>query len=518
MPWTTRVHRHALGRLAEHAVPRAEIGQVAPPAEQRASRSRRARACATVSARKRRTPAVAREVGVDGGLRLAARDAELAREPERREAVDDAEVHRLGARALRRRSPRPARCPPPPPRCGGGRPRRCGRPRAGSRPRRSARGCAARPASSRPRAAGVPSAGTNASRMRTPLLAADRDVLHVRVRGREPPGGGAGLVEGRMDAPGARVHERRQRVDVGAAQLGEAAVREDVGRQLVVRGELLEHALVGREAGLRLLRRPAARASRRGSPGAASASRSGSARPRARRRAPRAARAPSRTRGEPLEHRLVDAHALALHRREHRGERELDVLEERAQAVALEARRERAPRGRAARRPRRRPSAAAFSAGSSRGGDRLRPAAGELLEGLDALAELLRREGGGAVLAGGVEQEGGELDVEGGERGGATPSSASRVCTRLLSRDTQRRAPARPSAGASASASSAAPSAGAERHVGARPGAVAKATPAGSGGRPLVPCRPTQAEREARQRRQLARQGGEGRARSLDRG
>ena len=56
-----------------------------------------------------------------------------------------------------------------------------------------------------------------------------------------------------MDASGARIHERRQRVDVGVLELGEPPVREDLQRQLVLRRQLLEHVLVRRVAGLRLL-------------------------------------------------------------------------------------------------------------------------------------------------------------------------------------------------------------------------------------------------------------------------
>ena len=49
--------------------------------------------------------------------------------------------------------------------------------------------------------------------------------------------------------------KRRQRVDVRALELGELPVREDLARQLVRERELLEHGLVGREAGLGLLGR-----------------------------------------------------------------------------------------------------------------------------------------------------------------------------------------------------------------------------------------------------------------------
>ena len=177
---------------------------------------------------------------------------ELVRETEGRRAVDDPEVHRLGARAL------------------------LGRDRVGRDPgdlgRRAAvdvlaaaegldQALVARVVREdaqldlrivgreQPAALGRHEGLANAHA----LGAADRDVLDVRMRRREPARRGAELVEGGMDASGARIHERRQRVDVGVLELGEPAVREDLQRQLVLRRELLEHVLVRRVAGLRLL-------------------------------------------------------------------------------------------------------------------------------------------------------------------------------------------------------------------------------------------------------------------------
>jgi hypothetical protein len=49
--------------------------------------------------------------------------------------------------------------------------------------------------------------------------------------------------------------EGRQRVDVGALQLRELAIGEDLARQLVRERELLEHGFVGGEAGLGSLAR-----------------------------------------------------------------------------------------------------------------------------------------------------------------------------------------------------------------------------------------------------------------------
>ena len=81
--------------------------------------------------------------------------------------------------------------------------------------------------------------------MRRPSGGADRDVLQVRVGGREPAGGGHRLVEGGVDAPGLGVHELRQRVDVGRLELLHRAVVEDLARQLVHQRQLLEHVLGG---------------------------------------------------------------------------------------------------------------------------------------------------------------------------------------------------------------------------------------------------------------------------------
>ena len=60
---------------------------------------------------------------------------------------------------------------------------------------------------------------------------------------------GAGLVEGGVDAA-VRGDQLRQRVDVGALQLGEGAVLEDEPRERVLLGQLLQHVLIGRGAGL----------------------------------------------------------------------------------------------------------------------------------------------------------------------------------------------------------------------------------------------------------------------------
>ena len=70
---------------------------------------------------------------------------------------------------------------------------------------------------------------------------ADRDVLQVRIAAAQASRRGDRLVEHRVHATGDRMHERRQRVDVGALQLGEAAPVEDQPRQVVGQREFFEH-------------------------------------------------------------------------------------------------------------------------------------------------------------------------------------------------------------------------------------------------------------------------------------
>src|SRR5688572_27517654 len=87
-----------------------------------------------------------------------------------------------------------------------------------------------------------------------PLLAPDRDVLEVRVVAREPAGSGDRLVERRVDATRLRVHDRRQRVHVGALELRQRAVLEQQAPDRVA-GDRLERGCVrGIETGTGLLR------------------------------------------------------------------------------------------------------------------------------------------------------------------------------------------------------------------------------------------------------------------------
>ena len=87
-----------------------------------------------------------------------------------------------------------------------------------------------------------------------PFGRADRNVLQVRLVARQPPGHRHRLRVSRVHAAGGRVDHLRQLVGVGALQLREAAVLEQLGRQRVVGGQLLQHVFVGgRRAARRLL-------------------------------------------------------------------------------------------------------------------------------------------------------------------------------------------------------------------------------------------------------------------------
>ena len=66
---------------------------------------------------------------------------------------------------------------------------------------------------------------------------------------RQPPGGRGGLVEGGVQ-PAARVDQQRQRVEVGLRELGQLPPALDLGDDLVLVADRLQHAGVGRVAGL----------------------------------------------------------------------------------------------------------------------------------------------------------------------------------------------------------------------------------------------------------------------------
>jgi hypothetical protein len=85
------------------------------------------------------------------------------------------------------------------------------------------------------------------------LRRANRDVLQVGVRGRQPPGCGDRLVIGRVHAARCLGNLQRQLVGVGALELAHAAIVDDHTRQLIVVGKLGKHVLGCRRLALRRL-------------------------------------------------------------------------------------------------------------------------------------------------------------------------------------------------------------------------------------------------------------------------
>ncbi|MNQ55969.1 hypothetical protein D3C85_700790 [compost metagenome] len=78
------------------------------------------------------------------------------------------------------------------------------------------------------------------------LGGADRDVLQVRIAGRQAPGGRHRLVIRGVDAPGARVDLLRQAVGVGALELAQGAVlHQHLGQFEVLLGQFGEHRFGG---------------------------------------------------------------------------------------------------------------------------------------------------------------------------------------------------------------------------------------------------------------------------------
>ena len=74
-----------------------------------------------------------------------------------------------------------------------------------------------------------------------PELGADRDVLQVRIAAAQASGGGHRLIEAGVDPAGLRIHQLRQRVDVGPFQLLQRPPFENQARQVVHQRQLLEH-------------------------------------------------------------------------------------------------------------------------------------------------------------------------------------------------------------------------------------------------------------------------------------
>ena len=168
-------------------------------------------------------------------------------------------------------------------------------------------------------------------------LGPDRDVLQVRVGAREPPGRRRRLVEGRVDAARGGVDQVRQRVEVGVLELGQLAPGLDLLDDRVLVADLGEDPGVGREAGFaaalagqpEILEEDCAdllrRADRELLPGQLVDLLFESVDPLAEAGADL---------GEALG---VELQPLALHRRQHLDQRQLDLAQQRPQAELLDA-------------------------------------------------------------------------------------------------------------------------------------------------------------------------------------
>ena len=178
------------------------------------------------------------------------------------------------------------------------------------------------------------------------LLGADRDVLQVRLRRREPPGGRRGQRVGGVHAAGRRIDEAWQRVGVGGFQLGDLPPLEHPRRQLMaLGGEILEHARRGRPgAGRRLL---AARQAHLAEQNVAELLRRAGVERPADNPADlvlEPAHALGEIAGEPREHVAVDRDAAPLHPRQHRNQRPLQRLVDRHRMLGDQPGLERPPK------------------------------------------------------------------------------------------------------------------------------------------------------------------------------
>ena len=85
-------------------------------------------------------------------------------------------------------------------------------------------------------------------------LGTNRNVLQVRIAGRQPPGAGDSLVERGVYLPSHRIDKGRQSVGIGGFELGHFAPLNDFPRNLVALGsEVFEHFRAGRVTRFSLL-------------------------------------------------------------------------------------------------------------------------------------------------------------------------------------------------------------------------------------------------------------------------
>ena len=77
---------------------------------------------------------------------------------------------------------------------------------------------------------------------------ADRNILQIRIRRRQPPRRRAGLIERGVNAAGLRIDQLGQRVDVSALELRELAILQHLARDFVFGRQAFQHICGGRDA------------------------------------------------------------------------------------------------------------------------------------------------------------------------------------------------------------------------------------------------------------------------------
>ena len=85
-------------------------------------------------------------------------------------------------------------------------------------------------------------------------LSANRNVLEIGIRRRQPAGARDGLIERRVQPARFRIHQRGQRIEIRALELRELTIlQQQLRERVALIGQLLQHGRVGRRAGGRLL-------------------------------------------------------------------------------------------------------------------------------------------------------------------------------------------------------------------------------------------------------------------------
>ena len=77
-----------------------------------------------------------------------------------------------------------------------------------------------------------------------PVITLNRNILQIRLCGREPSCGSNGLIQRGMEPPGLWIDQEGQCIDVRGLQLADAAAIQDVRRQLMLGSELCQGLVV----------------------------------------------------------------------------------------------------------------------------------------------------------------------------------------------------------------------------------------------------------------------------------